>query len=426
MKNNLYLIDANSEYMTEKEWYLFMHDKNIIQYKFDNIKIPLEKSKGIILSKRFSDFDSFLECLKNRFCKEYLEEINSFLLEFYNRNITKKLSKKFLYNDLYKLIIGKKFHKNITPQQRIGYIRKGYPLDKIDEIVREISIPLSLRRVEYWIKRGLSNEEAKLKISEYSKEANKGLYKKFIKQGFSEKEASDKVSEVRRLSSFLCIDKYIKQGKSKEEANVIVKLKAREITATSKEYWLKKGYPEEESIKRAKERCDKINIMYADNLKAKGLTDKEAKEKIHKHSLYMISKTHPLGGKYALMLFDYLDNSINKDFKNVSIFYGKKNKEYRINIPKDSDFRKFKSYIKLDFFIEFENNLKIDVEYDSMKLHDLDLDNQRDKFLKSKNIKVFRISENRLGRRTTDVIKTLKEIYDEIKSGVIYENNKIN
>lgn len=75
MKNNLYLIDANSEYMTEKEWYLFMHDKNIIQYKFDNIKIPLEKSKEIILSKRFSDFDSFLECLKNRFCKEYLKEI---------------------------------------------------------------------------------------------------------------------------------------------------------------------------------------------------------------------------------------------------------------------------------------------------------------------------------------------------------------
>jgi hypothetical protein len=102
------------------------------------------------------------------------------------------------------------------------YVRK--------ELLR-IEAPLNRSTKEYWLKRGWSERESKIKSKENGKKFKKDFTSPFSKEH------------------------WIKKGYSEEEAEYIRNSK-RPIR---KEYWLEKGYSEEESILKAKQHKDSNN-----------------------------------------------------------------------------------------------------------------------------------------------------------------------
>ena len=426
MSNNLYLLEKNLSEMTLEEWITFMQDDDILSYKFNNINIPKSLSKFGTLKNNFPTFELFMDCLKCRFYDSYLEKIKNYLKQFYDTYQNTYMSKSFVTDKLYKFIIGKRYHKTIIIQQLIFYIRKGASsLEEATELMHKNCKGNSPMSIERYLKKGYSKEEAKNFISKEASYRNKGIYRNLRKLNLSEEDINKKVSEIRGTNSLLSVKHYLNKGYTENEAKVLVKNKVREISATCSEYWEKKGYSKEESFKIRKERLDSINPMLINTWINKGYSEKEAEELVSKYAKKN-KYAGPFGGYYAHLLFDYLYKKILFSFSdNITVLqYGFLNNEFKMIVPKDNPFYSFRKSIKLDFYFETKDGFKINIEYDSDKKHqNKELDKNRDIFIKSYGIVVFRVKESLLGRRTTNVEKTLENIFEKIKR-IYYENKK--
>ena len=138
------------------------------------------------------------------------------------------------------------------------------------ETRRKNNTPFSCFTVEFWMKRGHSEEDARKKVREYQSNNSKKVKNRaeiwsieyWIKKGHSEEEARKKVSEHQRKNSKRCIEHWIKKGHSEEEARKKVseyqsaqaeKVKEkytieerREFNHLCPEYWRNSGYSEEQ------------------------------------------------------------------------------------------------------------------------------------------------------------------------------------
>ena len=173
----------------------------------------------------------------------------------------------------YKKNNSKKVKNRVVPSKK-NLIEK---IENVEMFMREKSI----RCKEYWIKRGYSEEEAILKISEiqsnYSKQRNKDNFRK---------------------TSGRCLEKYILDGYSEEEAKLLLQ---RYQTTFSKEICIKK-YGEVKGLEIFKKRQEKCQ--------------------------YTLHKNNNLHCGYSKISQDLFDNLYK--YTNNEVYYGKLNREYSI------------------------------------------------------------------------------------------------
>lgn len=107
------------------------------------------------------------------------------------------------------------------------------------------------RTVDYWIINfNLTEEEALIKIKEYSAQSSRFNKQYWIKTGLTEDEAIKKVSEIQRNnSSKISKESRKKIGKNSAETR-IKNGTSRSSSIFCKEYWINKGFFEEEAIEK--------------------------------------------------------------------------------------------------------------------------------------------------------------------------------
>jgi hypothetical protein len=158
---------------------------------------------------------------------------------------------------------------------------------------------ITVRTKEYWIKKGLTEEEASKKIHEFSCWCKEY----WIKKGLTEEEASKKIKEIQKENNKKVNQKtkpkayetklklLQNDGLTEEEAKLYVIKNIRKNSCWCKEYWIKKGLTEEEASKKIKE-IQTNNALKVDNKNKtkpyeiktwidRGLSEKEAEEKIN-------------------------------------------------------------------------------------------------------------------------------------------------
>lgn len=182
----------------------------------------------------------------NSFKKEYVEELFNSKLKDIDLN-----KPKYLLNNLFKQILNldkskcfsKKFwiDRGWSEEEAVIKVslisKKGSDSAKLNSKNKPHSN--SPMKIEFWINKGMTLEEAKFKTNSFRK------FKKeyWINKGFSEEEAILKVSEFQKNNS----SKLVKKRKENPE-------RYSDVSDMQLKYWLKKGFSEEEAKSAVKER----------------------------------------------------------------------------------------------------------------------------------------------------------------------------
>ena len=201
--------------------------------------------------------------------------------------------------------------------------------------------------IEYWLSRGFSEEDAKLKSLDAKSSASRFCINFWLKRGFSEEDAKNKISNIQKQNSAKVktrvsstqLTYWINKGFSEEEAKL--KLSERQKTFTvdkcitkfgeeeGRREWLKRQFNWQDTInKKTKEELAIIN-------KSKGLTKEQFIDK-HGEAKYLdrlskISKPFYRNSKISLELFFALKESLGKNYK---ILFGENEQCIRIQLDK--------------------------------------------------------------------------------------------
>ena len=132
------------------------------------------------------------------------------------------------------------------------------------------------RTIEYWINKGLTEEEAKIKISYERKKRSIISTVHWVNKGFTEEEAKIKISKIQadrnkkkknfRKNNPLCIEYWINKGLTEEEAKIKMHEQNKKRSVICIEYWINKGFTEAE----AKIKISKIQAERSNKLGRKG------------------------------------------------------------------------------------------------------------------------------------------------------------
>ena len=221
---------------------------------------------------------------------------------------------------------------------------------------------MSFYDIEHWIKKGLSENDAKEKIKEIKEKNNRFRVEFWLRKGFTEIESKEKISEIQKNNASKVnhktkpqttrIDYWISKGYSLEESKI--KLKERQTTFTLDKCIFKYGEIEGQKIFRNRqekwqETLNKNNDKIELN-KKRGLS----KEKfIEKHGQEMFNKSVELkkfGSSKEGLIENYgLD------------FYNKRINKTKV-VLKNRGFNKY-SKISLELFLEIEKNIDLDCFY---------------------------------------------------------------
>ena len=201
--------------------------------------------------------------------------------------------------------------------------------------------------IEYWLKRGYSEEDGKKEISkiqsnnskcvkhrckisyENNKLDNPELFFKqrsqfsieyWLKRGYSEEEGQQKISELQRKNSLRC------SNKKKQNPE-----QYKDINSNQIGYWLKQGYSKDEAMEKVKERqstftLEKCIQKYGE---IEGRKRFEERQKKWQNTLHDNGNMTVGYSKISQDLFNVLLNFYEDDLKDY-IFYGSKNREYII------------------------------------------------------------------------------------------------
>lgn len=158
-------------------------------------------------------------------------------------------------------------HKNSCGRKNKGH-NKEYFIKKHGEEYTENYRKRSHLCVEYWLEKGLTEEEAKNKISENQSKFSKQLTKRPIvsRDEMIKKIGENETNKFFRERSILCIEYWIKRGYSYDDAKKKIseiqlansKLVKKHYSDRTLEFWLKNGYDKDYARKK--------NIRTAKNL----------------------------------------------------------------------------------------------------------------------------------------------------------------
>ncbi len=130
-----------------------------------------------------------------------------------------------------------------------------------DEFILEVSQKRKTpTQIEYWIRKGYSELEAKEQVCIHNINAASRPRKNppFISeirnlmksQNITEYEATQIASEKRRKYSPRCVEYWLKRGYSEQESHNNVKLWQQQVSPRCVSYWIQHGYSEEEAVKK--------------------------------------------------------------------------------------------------------------------------------------------------------------------------------
>ena len=243
--------------------------------------------------------------------------------------------------------------KGLTEQEALEYIEqhknavscknKGHNIEYFTKKFGDRYIDNLKKRnhlcVEYWTKKGFSEEEAKKKISEKQREYAKKHTKSIAptKQQMITKVGEENANKFYRERSHLCIEYWLKRGYTEEygknkiaeiqrKNNLLVK---NHISDKTISFWVNKGYTEEDAKKIiselqrtfTKEKCiEKYGEI-------EGLKRWEERQNKWQKTLHESQNLHVGFSKISQELFNAIDKQLGK---NDYTFYGSKNHEYCI------------------------------------------------------------------------------------------------
>ena len=277
-----------------------------------------------------------------------------------------KINKNTLPKDVVKHIPFIKHHHS----SHEGLLERGFDKGFIEKFIRGNSCTC----IEYWLKRGFDEKTAKEKISEKQSsigKLNKGKTK-IIDKSYIESLGIDSEKFFKERSIF-CVEYWIKRGYSEQEAKKIISEKqsklAKKNIARGKdelrkssvrcvEHWLKMGFDE----KTAKEKVAEIQRTFTlDKCIKKYGEDKGKEVWLNRQIKWQdsLNKTgfHQLGhSPISQELFKEIEKHYSNDEKDF-LFYESKNREY--TLKNDNGF-----YYRYDFcdlnkrkFIEFNGDI---------------------------------------------------------------------
>lgn len=330
----------------------------------------------ILLDKKRKTFGADLDF------NEFVELLKSFniLLNFKNHKIINALKDCFNYycsNDgkinkstLVKDVIKKIPFIKHSHSSREGLLERGFDEYFIDKHIKENNKLC----IEYWLKKGYSENEGKEKISTIQSERGKKVAgkNKIVNKKYIESLGLD-CNKFFKERSIWCVEYWLKKGYSENDAkNKISKYQTelgKRNASKSKsdhkknsvrciEYWLKKGYSEND----AKEKVAKIQRTFTIEKciekygEAEGLKKWKERQEKWQDSLNKIG-FHQLGhSKISQELFNEILKKYPKEEKDF-VFFEEKNKEY--TLKNDNNF-----YYRYDFcdlnkrkFIEFNGDI---------------------------------------------------------------------
>jgi hypothetical protein len=373
------------------------------------------KNKKVI--KELNTFIDFLEYL-NSIEKNPIKKFSK-LESWYNKNKNNSFSKtNFNYKNIQKDIFGKSIQSHFS----IDYwIQRGYTKNEAEQKVKEIQKNNSNKNIEKI--KSLSKEEYNKIYATSSKEyfqhkygknweyyykeynknrTNKSLKNKveyWINKGFSKDEAEQKVKEIQSQRS----------KKAKEKLK-----KGEYFIPTQLQYWINKGFSEDEAKLKLSERQSTFSL---DNL-IKKYGEKEGKEIFNKRQQiwqenYQKTCIQKYGVPFYILSNEYSKLSpITKPHHKEIIDFIKENYDDEILI----NTKKVISPLELDIYIP---DLKFAIEFNGLYYHsniDKNYHLIKTEKCEEKDIHLFHIFENEWNNNIQ------KEIW---KSKILYKLNKI-
>lgn len=221
-------------------------------------------------------------------------------------------------------------------------------------------------RIEHWVEKGLTPEEASFKIKSQRK-LNKEYW---IVRGYSDSESIKKVSEFQNENLKFAIDKCQKSRKNNPE-RFSMKL----------EYWLAKGYSEQEAQEKLKERQttfskEKLIKKYGEQKGLKKWLERQCKwQKSYKHSNFSKVSQELFKQIYSLIKDNYNEIYFAQLNENKEIDDSGKNHEYVLKLKNKS--------IKPDFFIKDSKKI---IEFDGVYWHRKSSENKKREAIRDKDI----------------------------------------
>jgi len=216
-----------------------------------------------------------------------------------DKNIKKRF-KKFIKNRKIPLLPINKYNKKCIMNLKNDIFFKDFNINYLNSIKNKFNSKNSLKKflnnnirnvckekgtnklnrydIKFWIVRGWTEEESKIKILLPKTKRRKSLIKRiscftpqfWIRKGFSEEEAKRKVSEIQSKNS----KKFQEKKKTNPEKYKQI------LSPMTKEFWIKKGFTSEEEINFKIKSQRKLNIEY---WIYRGASEPEAIEKVSEY-----------------------------------------------------------------------------------------------------------------------------------------------
>lgn len=313
----------------------------------------------------------------------------------------------------------------------VAYLPAEIAENKLDELT-EIYNNSNYLCEGYWLNKGYSEEETKNKISKIQKDNSSLVKNRFIvskdnlkDRGFSDEEISDITLTPTT------IDFWKKKGLTEEDAKLKIseiqtnnskkltakkKLNPSEYSATTKTqygYWMHKGLSEE----NAKNMVSKEQKTFSLEICIKKYGEEEGIKKFKERQCKWLSSYKKLNySKISQLLFWEIINSDNSMLINNEIYFATNNSgvlddsginhEFRLNLKK--------SFIIPDFFMK--NKKKI-IEFDGTYFHRPTPENKKRELIRDANIiesgfQILHITEEEYKKNKEEVInKCLKFLF---------------
>lgn len=242
--------------------------------------------------------------------------------------------------------------------------------------------------IEYWVKRGLSETEAKEQISRRQAELNA------------------RISPENRKSHFQ-IKYWMEKGFSGEEAHQIVSDNARRYSPRCGEHWLSKGYSESEAIEKVKDAqalsVEKFIEWYGEEVgPAKWESWKQHPNRIiaSRANLLKIRSTY---SKSSQVLFDMISKVYVGD-----IYYATWHREDMVKYTCKEYVLKCAdgSWVRPDFLdLNKKRIIEFDGEYWHQLMKESGSDAARDLKITTQGFEILRVWENDFKKTPTEVLE---------------------
>lgn len=295
-----------------------------------------------------------------------LEQHNKNYKENNSFDINYLINKKgYTKNEALNYINKQKEQRKLNGQKNKGSDKKQQYINKYGE---ELGLKKMYEdnplHIEHWINKGYSKEEAKLQISKIQQNNSSKVKNRFILSKKNMKDKVDNVNLYMKEKSKFCIEYYLKRGYTEEESKIEINKLQKYNNSKIKnhksnrqlQYWLDKGYSEEES----KNIISKLQCTFSKEKciekygEIEGLKVFKERQRKWQETLYNNGNIKCGYSKISQELF----NKLLKYYKQkdrINIFYATKNYEY--NIYNNSNYLYDFTDIKNNKIIEFQGDL---------------------------------------------------------------------